>query len=224
MNIYPKINGNVAEWDMIVMGHLKVNPYFGESYDSPPRGDPSTCSSVMIRGLDEAGRPYVLIVDPTVRLAPEDYYFDINRRTGLHKEDVTHCFVTHHHSDHYEALSYFPGTRWLAAPPVADILRKEAVKIDASAIAGVSGEFLPGVSTVFLPGHTGTLHGVAFMCQGKKILIAADAVMSRHHFIHETTDFQPDPDMNKTAAQTIRSIKESFDIVVPGHDNIVIIK
>jgi len=221
MNIYPKITGSPIDWDVIVMGHLKVNTYFGETYDAPPRGDPSTCTSVMVRGREPDGKPYVLIIDPTVRLCAEDYYFDINRRTGLHYEDVTHCFVTHHHLDHYEALAYFPNAVWMAANPVAAIIRSDGVKIDASPIQGVSGEFLPGVAAVPLPGHTETLHGVAFSCGGKKILVAGDAVMSRHHFRDETTDFQPDQEMRKIAAQTIKSMKESFDVVVPGHDNTI---
>jgi glyoxylase-like metal-dependent hydrolase (beta-lactamase superfamily II) len=164
-----------------------------------------------------------LIIDPTVRLKAEDYYFDVNRRTGLRPGDVTHCFVTHHHLDHYEALQYFPSASWMAAKPVAEIIRKECELFDASPLAGVEGEFLPGVAAIPLPGHTDTLHGVAFSCGGKKILVAADSVMTRFHFTHETTDFQQDPEMRRVAAQTIRSMKESFDIVVPGHDNIIVI-
>ena len=223
MNIFPEIKGSIDSWDMIVMGHLRVNPYFGESYDAPPRGDPSTCTSVMVRGRDAQGKPYVLIIDATLRLKAEDYYFDINRRTGLKGSDVTHCFVTHHHLDHYEALPYFPSAQWMAADPVAALLHETATKVDVTRLTGVSGEFLPGVAAVHLPGHTDTLHGVAFQWQGKRILVAGDSVMSRHHFEHETTDFQKDPEMNRIAAQTIRSMKESFNIVVPGHDNMVVV-
>jgi len=222
MNIFPGIKGTIDSWDMIVMGHLRVNTYFGESYDNPPRGQPSTCTSVMVRGKDMAGKPYVLIIDPTVRLSAKDYDFDINRRTGLRLEDVTHCFVTHHHLDHFEALQYFPDAVWMAETVVADIIR-ESDEIDASAIIGIEGEFLPGVAVVPLPGHTDSIHGVAFIGGGKKVLVAGDAVMSRHHFEHETTDFQPDPEMQKVAKKTIQAMKASFDIVVPGHDNLVVI-
>ena len=223
MSLFPDIKGTVDSWDMIVMGHLRVNTYFGESYDAPPRGDPSTCTSVMVRGKDFDGKPYVLIIDPTIRLKAEDYDFDINRRTGLHISDVTHCFVTHHHADHFEALAYFPNAKWMAAKPVADILQKDNTKIDMSGLIGIEGEFLPGVAAVLLPGHTDTIHGVAFICDNKKVLVAGDAVMSRHHFEHETTDFQPDVEKQKIAGQTIRKMKESFDIVVPGHDNLIVV-
>ena len=221
--MFPNLKGSIESWDVIVMGHLRVNTYFGESYDNPPRGQPSTCTSVMVRGRDTDGKPYVLIIDPTVRLSAKDYDFDINRRTGLRLEDVTHCFVTHHHADHYEALQYFPGAMWMAETSVAEMI-KESDEIDASGIKGVEGEFLPGAAAIPLPGHTDNIHGVAFISAGKKILIAADAVMSRHHFEHETTDFQPDPEKQKTAAQTIQSMKKNFDIVVPGHDNLIVVK
>jgi len=220
--MFPKINGSIDSWDMIVMGHLRVNTYFGESYDNPPRGQPSTCTSVMVRGCDVSGKPYVLIIDPTLRLSVKDYDFDINRRTGLRLEDVTHCFITHHHLDHFEALPYFPEAVWMAVPEVADIIRKNE-DVDVSAIIGVEGEFLPGVATVHLPGHTDTIHGAAFTGGGKKVLVAGDAVMSRHHFEHETTDFQPDPEMQKVAAKTIQAMKANFDIVIPGHDNMIVV-
>jgi glyoxylase-like metal-dependent hydrolase (beta-lactamase superfamily II) len=223
MNILPVIQGTVDSWDMIVMGHLRVNTYFGESYDAPPRGDPSTCTSVMVRGRQADGSPYVLIIDATTRWTPEDYYFDINRRTGLHASDVTHCFVTHHHGDHFEALPYFPNARWMAAPKVVELIGGGNEKANVTGLEGVTGEFLPGVVAVNLPGHTDSLHGVAFSCGGKNILVAGDAVMSRHHFVHETTDFQNDPAMQKIAGETIRSMKESFDIVVPGHDNLIVV-
>ena len=222
MKNFPEIKGTIDNWDVIVAGHLRVNTYFGESYDNPPRGDPSTCTSVMVRGKETDGKPFVLIIDATLRWKAEDYDFDINRRTGLHLKDVTHCFVTHHHLDHYEALPYFPNAKWMAAKPVAGILHKEATKVDASRITGVENEFLPGVCAVHLPGHTETLHGTAFSYKGKKILVAGDSVMSKYHLDHETTDFQKDPELNQIAAQTIRDMKETYDIIIPGHDNIVV--
>ena len=223
MDIFPKITGTVDNWDMIVMGHLRVNVYFGERRDAPPRGDPSTCTSVMVRGRDLSGSPYVLLIDPTLRLTAAELDFDINRRTGLHISDATHCFVTHHHLDHYEALKYIPGIPWYAALAVAELIADEAKHIDGSLMKSVAGEFLPGVYALPLPGHTDSLHGVAFSYRGKRILVAADAVMSKYHFDDEKTDFQPDPAMNDVAKQTIRNMKESFDIVIPGHDNMIVV-
>ena len=218
MNIFPEIKGTIEAYDVIVQGHLRWNRYFGEGPQSPPRGDPSTCSSTMIRGKDFDGKPYVLVVDPTTRWTAKDYYFDINRRTGLKPGDVTHCFSTHDHGDHIEGLLYFPEAKWLAGEGAAQTIWQNTKFPNMERVQPVSGEFLPGVYAVLLPGHTDTLHGIAFAYGGKRYLIAGDGIMSKHHFRHETTEFEKDAAM---AAQTIRNIKESFDYVVPGHDGLV---
>lgn len=220
MNIFPQIKGNIIDYDIIVIGHLKWNRYFNEGPDNPPRGDPSTCTSTLIRGKDLNGKDYALIVDPTLRLKPDDYYFDINRRTGLSPEDITHCFTTHQHMDHYAGLNYFPNAVWLAANPVIDALKNSKL-IDASRIIGVEGEFLPGVYAVPIPGHTYSLHGVVFLYEDRKIIIAGDGVMTKNHFKYNTTEFEED---RKEAIQSILNIKESFDIIIPGHDNLIINK
>jgi glyoxylase-like metal-dependent hydrolase (beta-lactamase superfamily II) len=236
MNIFPSLKTKDVLWDALVFGHLFWNRYFGETQENPPRGIPSTCSSVLIRGRDPDGNAYCLIVDPTTRHSPEDYYFDLNRRTGLGPEAVTHCFVTHHHFDHWHGLTYFPNARWLAGPGNAALIA-EAVKqaenrepgdglppgIPAERIQEVSGEFLPGVYALPLPGHTGDLHGIALMSEGKRILVAADAVMTKNHFKDRATEFQPDKSMLPVAAGTIENIAQSFDLVVPGHDNLIVI-
>ena len=219
MGNFPETTGRVDDWDVIVIGHLRVNTYFGETYGAPPRGDPSTCTSVMVRGRAPDGAPYILVIDPTIRASARDYDFDINRRTGLHLSDVTHCFCTHHHADHYEALSYFPDAAWYAGPEAAVLIQDNV----NGKITGVKGEFLPGVRAVPLPGHTRSLYGAAFTHDGKRVLAAGDAVMSKYHFIHETTDFQNDPELIQEAARSIRDMKRLYDMVVPGHDNIIVI-
>lgn len=223
MDICPRFTTDVRDWDVIVIGHIRWNRYFGENPDMPPRGDPSTCTSTVVRGTDAAGRPFVLLIDPTMRWTPPEFYFDLNRRTGLKPGQVTHCYCTHHHLDHYDALKYFPDAVWLAAEPVAGILRAEAKTVDGTRIRGVSGEFLPGIHAVPLPGHTDTLHGAAFRCRGKRILVAGDSVMTKNHLWNGTTEYQPDPAACEVAARTLADIRESFDIVVPGHDNLVVL-
>lgn len=221
MNIFPHINGSIIDYDILVIGHLKWNRYFNESPQDPPRGDPSTCTSVLIRGYDKDGKEYVLIVDPTLRISPEDYYFDLNRRTGLRPHDVTHLFCTHHHGDHIEGFKYFENAKWCTSKEVAKVLRNNE-SIDGSRLVPVEGEFLPGVYALPLPGHTDSLHGIAFQHKGKRILVAGDAVMTKYHYEDNKTEFQPNPKMKEIAAQTIMNLKESFDLVIPGHDNVIV--
>jgi glyoxylase-like metal-dependent hydrolase (beta-lactamase superfamily II) len=236
LNIFPNIQGGELRWDALVFGHLINNSYFGEDKDHPsPRGNPSTCSSVLIRGKNIDGSEYRLIVDPTIRRSDKEYYYDLNRHSGLFPEDITHCFCTHEHFDHWNGLKYFPRAIWLTA-----LGNKAGIGRDNEASAGretgdnmgptipwerieeVSGEFLPGLYALHLPGHTAALHGLAFVSEGKKILAAADAVMTRMHFKDRLTQFPPSEELRKKAAETIDNIAESFDIIIPGHDNLVV--
>ena len=221
MNIYPKIKGAVDSWELIVAGHLRWNRYFGESEDKPPRGAPSTCSSVLISGTAENGTVYRLMVDPTLRNDAAEYDFDINRRTGLHIKDITHCFATHHHADHFEAFEDLPDAVWYAPEAVKKLITEQNAKLGEKIIA-VDGEFLPGVFALPLPGHCKDIHGAAFAYNNTHILVAGDAVMTKYHFRDERTEFQNDPELIAQAAQTIRDIKESFDLIIPGHDNIIV--
>lgn len=159
-----------------------------------------------------------MLIDPTQRLCAQDYYFDLNRRTGLHPQDITHCFCTHEHFDHQVGLNYFRNTIWLAAEPVAEKLLN-SVYINGKKIQGIKGEFLPGVKAVWLPGHTKTIHGVSFWYQSRHVLVAGDSVMTKQHFRDNTTMFEEDAQM---AAATIQNIKKEYDIVIPGHDNMLV--
>jgi glyoxylase-like metal-dependent hydrolase (beta-lactamase superfamily II) len=218
MDIFPRLSVAVDDYDLIVVGHLRWNPYFGESASNPPRGLPSTCTSTLVRGVDGEGRPYRLIVDPTQREAATDYCFDLNRRSGLSAHDITHCYVTHEHGDHQAGLAYFPHAVWYASPLVAEALRSSDL-IDGQRIIAVEGEFLPGLAAVPLPGHTYSLHGVAFLAEGRRVIVAGDAVMTKYHYRHNASQFEKDAAM---AAQTIINLKQSADVVVPGHDNLII--
>ena len=235
MNIFPDIK-NEVHWDVLVFGHLKWNCYFGETMDKPGRGNPSTCSSVLIRGTEKDGKEYFLIVDPTTCRSPDEFYFDLNRRTGLKPESITHCFSTHHHFDHWHALKYFPGAKWLTGPGNRDLIIRASKssagtdpgdglspEIEAERIEEVSGEFLPGIVIIPLPGHTGELCGIGFISDGKKILAAGDGAMTANHFRDRITLIQTDEATAKIVRETTENMEESFDIIIPGHDNLIII-
>lgn len=210
-----EIDSKVESCDVIVAGHLKWNPYFGENSEMPPRGDPSTCTSVLIRGRDSSGKHYALLADPTLRRTAKEYYFDLNRRTGLSPGEVTHCFITHEHFDHQAGVGYFPDAEWIAAESVKRKL-ETSESINGKKVRTVSGEIFPGVFVTWLPGHTMSLHGITVFWHGKKILIAGDSVMTRRHFEERTGMFEENPEKGK---ETIRKIEENYDIVIPGHDN-----
>ena len=63
----------------------------------------------------------------------------------------------------------------------------------------------------------------AELMRGKRILIAGDAVMTKQHFYARATEFRPDPALVQRAVETLEDIAQSFDIVLPGHDNPIIL-
>lgn len=214
--MFPEINGKIDSYDVIVIGHQRYNVYFDETAENPPRGKPVTCTSTLIRGKQKDGKPYALLIDPTTRNTPEEFYFDLSRRTGLGPKDITHCFVTHEHFDHIEGLSYFPNAIWFAEKNNLP-WSGASMLVDKAKFISVEGEFLPGVYAYPLPGHTNTLCGVAFLYEGRRYIVAGDAVVSRHHFKDYANNFEDDV---KQARLTQLEIKETFDVVIPGHDNL----
>lgn len=220
MILFPQIKGSITSYDIITIGHQRANIYFGDDPKNPPRGKPVTCTSTLIRGIDGENKAYALLVDPTTRNNAEEYYFDLQRRTGLKPSDITHCFCTHEHFDHIEGFAYFPEAKWLAPKDNLQVTGASML-IDKAYLYPAEGEFLPGVYAVALPGHTFGSHGVAFMYNGKKYLVAGDAVVSRHHFAEGTNNFEDD---KEAARETQRMIKTHYDIVIPGHDNLIVIK
>ena len=110
-----ELSTEIREYDIIMIGHQRANVYFGDDPNHPPRGKPVTCTSTLIRGKEKDGTPFALLIDPTTRNSPEEYYFELQRRTGLAPERITHCFCTHEHFDHLEGFSYFPAA--ISLPP-----------------------------------------------------------------------------------------------------------
>ena len=75
---------------------------------------------------------------------------------------------------------------------------------------------MSGLSVVHLPGHTPGSAGFSFVMDERRILITGDAVMTKDFFAAEEGYFNS-VDFT-TVKETIRYIKNNFDIVVPGHD------
>jgi glyoxylase-like metal-dependent hydrolase (beta-lactamase superfamily II) len=135
-------------------------------------------------------------------------------------------------------FDYFPNAKWMTGVGNKELIIETARKVrvrayrnasiystalDTSRIMEVTGEFLPGIYALPLPGHTPCLYGIAFADGDKRIVHASDAVVTRRHFEDRVTENQNDREWARVAAKTISDIAESFDIVIPGHDNIIVI-
>jgi glyoxylase-like metal-dependent hydrolase (beta-lactamase superfamily II) len=197
----------VKQWDVITMGNLARNRYWGETGTKAMRSTLCTCT--LIQGDD-----FRLLVDPSLAKA-EQMAAELDRRTGLKVADIDSVFVTHHHDDHWFGLAHFSAARWFAAPEVANAINQ--TKRLPKPVEPASGPIFAAVSLEPTPGHTASHYSLRFICDDKTVVIAGDAVMTRKHWLerqghHNSSD----------QAQAIRSIEhlsKLADIVVPGHDN-----
>jgi glyoxylase-like metal-dependent hydrolase (beta-lactamase superfamily II) len=201
----------VSRWDIIVIGNLSRNRYWGESDAEPLRS--TLCTTSLLRAGDSA-----LLVDPAIEDA--DWMAEeLDRRTGLKLADIDAAFVTHEHGDHRAGLEHLSDAKWLAAPEVAATINASGEQ--SRELEGIEGEVLAGVRIIHTPGHTATHHSLLVESGGARVLISGDAVMTRDFWMHRqgyfnSADFE-------TAARTIETLRDAADIVVPGHDNCFLI-
>ena len=197
----------VERWDVITIGNLSRNRYWGESDEKGLRGAICTCTLVR-------GEGYCLLADPSLEDA-EQMAVELDRRTGVKVRDVNAVFVTHEHGDHHYGLRHFTEANWVAAPEVATKINESGGY--AKKVEGVTGRLFDAVEVIPTPGHTREHHSLLLGCDRLRVVIAGDAVMTRDFWEHRqgyfnSVDFEE-------AARTIEGLEGRADIVVPGHDN-----
>ena len=197
----------VVRWDIICIGNLSRNRYWGEGEDKPVRA--ALCTSTLI-----TGDGFRLLVDPAFadgdRMAGQ-----LNRRTGLTPEDITAVFVTHEHGDHHAGLRHFAKADWYAAPEAAEAINGAAKY--GKQMAAVTESVLEEIQVIHTPGHTPGHHSLRFTCQGQVVVIAGDAVMTRD-FWGDRRGYFNSKDFGQ-ASRTIEMLAETAEVIVPGHDN-----
>lgn len=197
----------IQRWDVITIGNLSRNRYWGEGDDRRLRDAWCTCTLI-------TGKGFRLLVDPALR-DPAAMAAELDRRTGLKPKAVDAVFVTHDHGDHHWGLEAFPAAKWYAVAPVAEAINKE--KAYSKPIEAAAHRLFGAVNVIHTPGHTKEHHSLLFKCDDQTVVIAGDAVMTRDFFAHRQGYFNS-ADFEQ-AAHTIEEIARIADIVVPGHDN-----
>lgn len=205
-------NAGVLRWDVITIGNLSRNRYWGEGDAQGVRSAICTCTLI-------TGQDFRLLVDPSLSDAA-DMARELDRRTGLALQDVSDVFVTHKHGDHFAGIRHFPQAQWLAAPAVAEILN-QTQRLPRS-IEGSPGRLHKAVDVIPTPGHTHTHHSLRFHCEGLSIVVAGDAVPTQDFFRERRAYFNA-VDF-ALSASTMDGIASQADIVVPGHDNFFLVK
>lgn len=197
----------IKRWDLVTVGNLARNPLWGETGTKPLRS--TLCTSTLIQG-----EGFRLLVDPSLAKA-EQMAAELDRRTGLKAGDIDSVFVTHHHDDHWFGLAHFPDARWFAAPEVADALNRMGRL--PKRVQAAEGPIFSAVSLVPTPGHTLSHHSLQFQCEGRSVVVAGDAVMTKDHW-QDRQGHHNSADLG-LAARTIERLAALADLVVPGHDN-----
>lgn len=197
----------IARWDILTIGNISRNRYWGERDEQAYRSAICTCTLI-------TGQGFRLLVDPSLQ-EEERMAAELDRRAGCKLADIDAVFLTHEHGDHHFGLKHFPEARWLAAPPVAELLNRSGqyekqIEAEAGPLYGVI-EVLP------TPGHCLSHHSLRFDCDGLSVVIAADAAMTRD-FWNDRRGYFNSADF-ALAARSIEELAQIADVVVPGHDN-----
>jgi glyoxylase-like metal-dependent hydrolase (beta-lactamase superfamily II) len=204
--------GAVRRWDVITIGNLSRNACWGESIRKALR--PVLCTCTLIQGDG-----FRLLVDPSVRKGRQ-MAAEIYRRTGLRPADVGTVFITHHHSDHRFGLKHFAHAEWFASAGEADKIN-DAGGYPRRVRAASGGLFNGALAVVASPGHTDDHHSLRFQCDGSRVVVAGDAVVTRDYW-KERLPFHNAVDMD-AATDSITKLTDMADIIVPGHDNYFVV-
>jgi len=197
---------------IINIGVLSQNKFWGET--SRMREDiSSTCTLLEMGG-------HRLLVDPSPRR--EELERLLFNRAGLRPEAIDRVYVTHWHGDHLFGLRLFEHATWLMAAEGIAEWREKAPDYRhlADRFVAAEGALPKGVELFPAPGHTLTLAALKVETPWGTLIVAGDAVMNREYLAaeegyHNSVDFEQ-------AAETIRRIKLAADLVIPGHDNLVL--
>jgi len=197
----------ILRWDIITIGNLSRNRYWGEKDDKAYRSAICTCTLI-------TGENFRLLVDPSLQ-DEALMHAELFRRTGCRPEDIDVVFLTHEHGDHHFGLKHFSDAKWMAAPPVAEILNSSAKY--RKTIEAETGPLYDAVEILPTPGHCLSHHSLRFDWEGRSVVIAADAAMTRD-FWNDRRGYFNSADFD-LAARSIEKLANIADIVVPGHDN-----
>ncbi len=202
-----------ARWHILTIGHLSRNKFWGESDDQAYRA--TLCTSTLIQ---HDGR--TIVVDPGC--PPYEMVRVLHQRTGLQPSAVDMVLLTHFHADHHVGISAFPEARWcMAAPEIhawtAQLAPGSPELRLLTRVDPIVDELVPGIALLPTPGHTSAHTSLVFTSAGWRVVVAGDAVMTDDFFLARDVYFNT---VDRAAAvQSIATIADQGDIVVPGHDN-----
>jgi glyoxylase-like metal-dependent hydrolase (beta-lactamase superfamily II) len=200
-------NSKVIHWDIITIGNLSRNRYWGESDERAIHSAICTCSVI-------SGEDFHVIVDPSLD-DEKAMGTELYRRTGLTPDKIDAVFITHQHGDHIAGLKHFMKARWLAGSDVASGLNNSAGL--PRQIESAEKKLFDTIDVVPTPGHTSDHQSLRFDYRGMSIVIAGDSVATKD-FWDERRAYYNVQDLEESK-RSMEKIDSLADIIVPGHDN-----
>ena len=200
-------NSKVIHWDIITIGNLSRNRYWGESDERAIRSAICTCSVI-------SGEDFHVIIDPSLD-DEKAMGTELYRRTGLTPDKIDVVFITHQHGDHIVGLKHFMKARWLAGSDVASSLNNtgglpKQIEFAEKSLFGT-------IDVIPTPGHTPDHQSLRFDYRGMSIVIAGDSVATKD-FWDERRAYYNVLDL-KESKRSMEKIDSIADVIVPGHDN-----
>ena len=202
-----RVDSKVTHWDVVTIGNLSRNRYWGESDERALHS--VICSCTVISGND-----FHIIVDPS--LSDEAAMTaELKRRTGLTPDNINVVFIIHQHGDHIAGLKHFPKSRWIAGAGVAAELNASGSLSGIIEAAGTN--LFDAIDVIPTPDHMPAHYSLRFDFKGLSVVIAGDAVATRD-FWDEKRMYYNAVDLAESK-KSLEKIDSIADIIVPGHDN-----
>lgn len=215
------------DYRIISIGTLSRN----EFWDEPAAIRTPHATTTLIRSGQQT-----ILVDPG--LPPQVIAAKLHERAGLKPDQITDVFLTNFRPAHRWGLAAFPQARWLISESerefvgqrlveqyrlaeesdVKQMLEQEIALLKKCQAA--PDKLAPQVDLFPLPGFTAGTCGLLLALAAQTVLIAGDAVATQEHL--ERGQVLRDSWDVAQARESLAEALEIADILVPGHDNIML--
>jgi N-acyl homoserine lactone hydrolase len=147
---------------------------------------------------------------------------------GLQPSDISAVINTHLHFDHAGANALFPGVpihvqrahyEWALGHPSCPNHLFDLPGLRYELLDG-EGELFDGVELLLTPGHAPAHQSLLVtLSSGARVLLCADAILSRENIDHDSWGTQADPATARTSAARLVEIAAQHDaLMIFGHD------
>lgn len=215
------------DYRIISIGSLNRHELWPD--DAPPR--PSHATTTLVRSGD-----HIILVDPA--LPPQIIIPRLAERAGLKPSDITDVFLTTFRPAHRMGLGAFEHAKWFVSEREREAVGAGLVEAfrqeeDQETRAMIEGEIAlmkkcapapdklaEHVDLFPLPGYTPGTCGLLLAFPATTVMIAGDAVATSEHM--EQGRVLRGCFDTEMAQESFIETMQIADVIVPGHDNVVV--